>query len=479
MNRVKEWEFKSHGMELDEEFYSFDYSEELSGFQDPNELLAALKQKEEEVILAAELGNALLLENRQLKEENDKLHEEYSDKLEELEQNRHELRVKLDSSRIAWESQVAELEKDVQDLTIQTERLTQALREALRDKTRTQKEHTEETHRLREQLNTGRKNVFASILIPSLRFIPGYSAGCEAMGDPLLPACVKKLEQRKALDGSGMLKSDLGSSFCPFMDGALPDLVNSSASLSRCAGTGTALEVERVLTAELKALKQDLQEQGCSTPRDEELISAMKEQVTCLSQKNRCLEQRLEAVCQEKASLQDSLAVLHNRLALQEEQGLQQSQQLAEAEREAEVSRGRNQQLQEQVEELQAEISMQEVGRGDASLLSELELSLSDMGWSQNKEQVKKEVHSVLKLLLPLTDQEKTLGDSLCQKESLDGMLLLLNIVANKLAHSHPLEELNAPIVGNVRENSGLIQELRDQVTGVFVVKAVFHGDGY
>lgn len=81
MDRLDEWSFKSKKMDL-EDFY-FDYgAEEITDYQDPIELLAALKQKEEEVILAAQLGNALLLENRQLKDHSDKLHEQYADKLE-------------------------------------------------------------------------------------------------------------------------------------------------------------------------------------------------------------------------------------------------------------------------------------------------------------------------------------------------------------------------------------------------------------
>lgn len=82
MNRLDEWGFKPKKMDLEEDFY-IDYgAEEITDYQDPNELVAALKQKEEEVILAAQLGNALLLENRQLKEQSDKLHEQYADKLE-------------------------------------------------------------------------------------------------------------------------------------------------------------------------------------------------------------------------------------------------------------------------------------------------------------------------------------------------------------------------------------------------------------
>lgn len=83
MDRLDTWSFKSKNMDLEEEDFYFDYgAEEITDYRDPGELVAALKQKEEEVILAAQLGNALLLENRQLKDQSDKLHEQYADKLE-------------------------------------------------------------------------------------------------------------------------------------------------------------------------------------------------------------------------------------------------------------------------------------------------------------------------------------------------------------------------------------------------------------
>lgn len=82
MDRVDAWSLKSRSMDLRENFY-FEYgAQEIADYRDPGELLAALKQKEEEVILAAQLGNALLLENQQLKDQSDKLHEQYADKLE-------------------------------------------------------------------------------------------------------------------------------------------------------------------------------------------------------------------------------------------------------------------------------------------------------------------------------------------------------------------------------------------------------------
>ncbi|KAM3615920.1 uncharacterized protein V6R79_009704 [Siganus canaliculatus] len=145
MERLREWRHKTMSMDLEEDFY-FGYGvEEITDYQDPAELLAALKQKEEEVILAAQLGNSLLLENRQLKDQSDKLHEQYADKLEELEQGRHELRLKLEGCQSQWESQVGDLERDVRELSARVEQLTQDLSEAEKDKSRAQLEHSEHT----------------------------------------------------------------------------------------------------------------------------------------------------------------------------------------------------------------------------------------------------------------------------------------------------------------------------------------------
>ncbi|XP_037387078.1 BICD family-like cargo adapter 1 isoform X2 [Pygocentrus nattereri] len=163
MSRVEELCFEARRMELQEEEeeeeedfypYEFDAEEELPAYRDGDELLAALRRKEEEVLLAAQLGKALLLENRQLKEERVKLHEQYTDQVEELEQARHELRLKLQGCQVQWESQVAELERDVLELRAQVEELTQALSEVEREKSRNQQQHIEISQQLREQLHT-------------------------------------------------------------------------------------------------------------------------------------------------------------------------------------------------------------------------------------------------------------------------------------------------------------------------------------
>lgn len=66
--------------------------------------------------------------------------------------------------------------------------------------------------------------------------------------------------------------------------------------------------------------------------------------------------------------------------------------QLAEAWQEVEVARGRSQQLQAQVEDLQEEVSLQEArSHGDASLLSEVESSLVSAELGVSKEEVLKQ----------------------------------------------------------------------------------------
>ncbi|XP_041092518.1 BICD family-like cargo adapter 1 [Polyodon spathula] len=154
MDRGEVYGLKSQMGMMEEEFYSCDLdAEDLFGDVDPNELLASLKQKEQELILAAQLGSALLSENRHLKEQNNKLREEYSDRLEELEQGKHTLQVKFKAQQAEWESQVCELEKDVKELNRQVERLSESLDQAKKDKSRSVQDCSEQNQRLMEELN--------------------------------------------------------------------------------------------------------------------------------------------------------------------------------------------------------------------------------------------------------------------------------------------------------------------------------------
>ncbi|CAB1347891.1 unnamed protein product [Coregonus sp. 'balchen'] len=212
------------------------------------------------------------------------------------------------------------------------------------------------------------------------------------------------------------------------------------------------MEVERAMTSELQTLKQELQQRGHhNRPQDEELLSAMREQA---------LEERLESVCQENADLRDSLAFLHTRIALQDQHNQQQSQQLAEAWQEAATARGRSQQLQVQVEELQEEVSLQDrSSHGNTSLLSELETSLDTMGLGHDREQVVK-----------TPERSEFIGQ---EEGDLQAMLLQLKGVAQKLAnHTHipqmsQLQEENAELrlrLGNRQKEEEVAQQaIRDR----------------
>ncbi|KAL7842716.1 hypothetical protein SRHO_G00244050 [Serrasalmus rhombeus] len=513
MSRVEELCFEARRMELQEEEeeeeedfypYEFDAEEELPAYRDGDELLAALRRKEEEVLLAAQLGKALLLENRQLKEERVKLHEQCTDQVEELEQARHELRLKLQGCQVQWESQVAELERDVLELRAQVEELTQALSEVEREKSRNQQQHIEISQQLREQLHTVRPCLTLQNTV--LAFRPSRNsllkpAQQTAAADQHFPeikvqggkrkkgkknTCLQELSAHLHSQGGGS-----GSFRCCFStmddwlllsgvkeglettveitdsrwvaDVPLPDVVNGSSSVSKRAVPATAMEVERTVTAELQSLKLELRERGHPRPQDEELLSALREQVARLTQREQALSQRLETACEENAELKDKVSSLHTCLGLQEQQSQTQTQQLTEAWQEVEAARGRVQELQAQLEEMQEEVSLQRSGHEEASLLSEMEHSLDAMGWSQDKEQVTQEVTSILDMLLPVACGSEGLRD---EDGVLQSMLGQLKSVAERIAHSQTLQELKQPIVevGSVQcEKTALLQELRDQ----------------
>lgn len=241
----------------------------------------------------------------------------------------------------------------------------------------------------------------------------------------------------------------------------LPDVVNGGSIISNVPEK--AMEVKLAITAELQSLKQELGEKGHPSPQDEELLSALKEQVTRLMQREQSLEQRLETVCKENAELRDSVSSLYAQLALHEQESNMQTQQLTEAWQEMELAKDRVQDLQSQIEELQEEVSLQRTTDGDTSLLSEMEHSLDSMNWIQDKKQVIQEVSAILDMLLPVSYGSEAPSN---QEDSLQGRLGQLKSVAERIVHNETLQELNRPIVGGdlaLCENTAWIQELRDQ----------------
>ncbi|XP_076838112.1 BICD family-like cargo adapter 1 isoform X2 [Brachyhypopomus gauderio] len=155
MSQEDEMRLKSRRTELEENLYSYELEpEDLPVYHESDELIVALQQKEEDVILAAQLGKALLLENSQLKEERSQLHQQYADRIEALEQDRHMLHMKLRGSQVQWESQEAELERDVRELSAHVQVLTKALAQAQREKSHMEQQHGQLNQHLRQKLNT-------------------------------------------------------------------------------------------------------------------------------------------------------------------------------------------------------------------------------------------------------------------------------------------------------------------------------------
>lgn len=121
---------------------------------DPENLdvYAQLQQKEKDLILAAELGKALLEKNEELSRQNEKIAEDYSQKLELLEQDRHLLRRKLESTQSECDTRLLELQADIKELTHSlTERET-TLKQTEREKAILISELTEQNQRLTNSL---------------------------------------------------------------------------------------------------------------------------------------------------------------------------------------------------------------------------------------------------------------------------------------------------------------------------------------
>ncbi|XP_071642832.1 bicaudal D-related protein homolog [Temnothorax longispinosus] len=122
--------------------------------QDPAELL---KQRERDLVLAAELGKALLERNQELTKQAETLAEEYSAKLESLEQERHLLRRRLEEAKDESEARALELQADVETLRSQLEEQNERARRAERDQATLVAELTAQNTRLADQLREAAK----------------------------------------------------------------------------------------------------------------------------------------------------------------------------------------------------------------------------------------------------------------------------------------------------------------------------------
>ncbi|XP_075160401.1 bicaudal D-related protein homolog isoform X2 [Haematobia irritans] len=111
-----------------------------------------LQQKESDILLAAELGKALLEKNEELVKQHEKLIEENSIKIEKLEQEKHVLRQKLAIAEEESEQRVLELQTDLNELKDKLQAQENAIRQAEKEKTLLIEELSSQNARLTEQI---------------------------------------------------------------------------------------------------------------------------------------------------------------------------------------------------------------------------------------------------------------------------------------------------------------------------------------
>jgi len=116
------------------------------------DLYKLLAVKERDLILAAELGKALLEKNEELSKRNEQIAEEYSNKLEVLEQEKYELRRQLEAVEEEYQLRLGELHTDISNLREALETHTTSQKQMEREKSQTVHDLTEENGRLAQEL---------------------------------------------------------------------------------------------------------------------------------------------------------------------------------------------------------------------------------------------------------------------------------------------------------------------------------------
>ncbi|XP_035902228.1 bicaudal D-related protein homolog isoform X2 [Anopheles stephensi] len=123
-----------------------------SGQVTEKDVWAQLHQKEADLLLAAELGKALLEKNEELKKNQDKLIDDYSAKVENLEQEKYILKRQLEISSSENEAIILELQGDIKQFKQKLEAQEQIMRQMEREKNMLIEELTAQNTRLSNEL---------------------------------------------------------------------------------------------------------------------------------------------------------------------------------------------------------------------------------------------------------------------------------------------------------------------------------------
>ncbi|XP_077895151.1 BICD family-like cargo adapter 1 isoform X5 [Ictidomys tridecemlineatus] len=149
-----------------------------------------------------------------------------------------------------------------------------------------------------------------------------------------------------------------------------------------------ASEVERQLSMQVHALREDFREKNSSTNQHIIRLESLQAEIKMLSDRKRELEHRLSATLEENDLLQGTVEELQDRVLILERQGHDKDLQLHQSQLELQEVRLSYRQLQVKVEELTEERSLQSSAATSASLLSEIEQSMEAEELEQEREQV-------------------------------------------------------------------------------------------
>ncbi|XP_057620069.1 BICD family-like cargo adapter 1 isoform X2 [Chionomys nivalis] len=150
-----------------------------------------------------------------------------------------------------------------------------------------------------------------------------------------------------------------------------------------------ASEVEKQLSMQVHALREDFREKNSSTNQHIIRLESLQAEIKMLSDRKRELEHRLSTTLEENDLLQGTVEELQDRVLILERQSHDKDLQLHQSQLELQEVRLSYRQLQVKVEELTEERSLQSSAATSTSLLSEIEQSMEAEELEQEREQLR------------------------------------------------------------------------------------------
>ncbi|NXG34994.1 BICL1 protein, partial [Dromaius novaehollandiae] len=150
-----------------------------------------------------------------------------------------------------------------------------------------------------------------------------------------------------------------------------------------------ASEVERQLSLQVHALREDFREKSSSSSQHIVRLESLQAEIKMLTDRKRELEHRLSAMMEENDLLQGTVEELQDRVLVLERQSHDKDLQLHQSQLELQEVRLSYRQLQGKVEELSEERSLQNFNTTSTSLLSEIEQSMEAEELEQEREQLR------------------------------------------------------------------------------------------